>query len=393
MLIKKRLSGYFLFICMAVLLSSLGHSAWKDPLVTPSVATLKAHQTLLLDITLAGKRLVAAGAYGHIIYSDDNGLNWRQGNVPVSVTLTSIYFPTENQGWAVGHDGVILHSNDAGQNWQQQFDGYAANLAMVESADIIKKRAEKALKEAIISGDSEAVDKANDHLEMATYALEDAHYDEQNKSTKPFLNVWFYDVNTGYAVGAYGMFFHTEDGGKTWLDASPRIPNPDRRHINDIVAIDDESIVLVGESGVIFRSDDMGMSWRHMPSPYEGSLFGLVSQEGKQLLFGLRGNTFVSFDNGIGWNKVNTGAEQTLLAGSIHAGGALLVGNGGSAVTFDHAFQENRVLALKGRKAFSGVTCTEGGVCILVGESGVKRVTVRGDLINEDINMMAGELQ
>src|SRR5690554_7096767 len=50
----------------AFLISPLSHAEWKDPLNVPSVKTERAHESLLLDVTRADKRLVAVGSHGHI---------------------------------------------------------------------------------------------------------------------------------------------------------------------------------------------------------------------------------------------------------------------------------------------------------------------------------------
>jgi len=109
--------------------------AVEDVLVTPSVKAVKAKQSLLLDIAKAGERLVAVGARGHVLYSDDNGGKWHQAKVPVSVLLTSVVFPDVRNGWAVGHSGVVLHSADSGETWKKQFDGNAANQMIITQSE------------------------------------------------------------------------------------------------------------------------------------------------------------------------------------------------------------------------------------------------------------------
>ena len=37
---------------------------------------------------------------------------------------------------------------------------------------------------------------------------------------RPFLDIWFRDAQHGYAVGAYGLFMETSDGGASWTDVS-----------------------------------------------------------------------------------------------------------------------------------------------------------------------------
>ena len=84
------------------------NATFVDVLDTPSAMTPLASRSLLNGIARAGNRLVAVGARGHILYSDDEGKSWKQAKVPVSSDLTAVNFSTPQQGWAVGHDGVIV---------------------------------------------------------------------------------------------------------------------------------------------------------------------------------------------------------------------------------------------------------------------------------------------
>jgi photosystem II stability/assembly factor-like uncharacterized protein len=364
---------------------------WKDPLDTPAASTSKAHKTLLLDVVRAGQRLVAVGGHGHIIYSDDNGRSWQQASVPVSVTLTAVYFSSAKHGWAVGHDGVVLMSNDSGQSWKRQFDGYSANKAIVTAAKNKKQQSQVALDAAEASNNTVLIEEAEMALEAATYSLEDAEYDASTGSTKPFLDVWFYDARRGFAVGAYGMFFYTSDGGNTWKDVSARLPNPERFHLNSITLVGNRSLVVVGEMGMILRSDDLGETWHSIPSPYEGSLFSLINVGDQQLLFGLRGHVYSSSDAGISWTEIMTGSEQTLLSGVVGLKNAVLVGNGGSAILFDKALKKSRTLILEGRKAYAAVAEASDGSFILVGEAGIQLLSATGELIDQTVSMAAGD--
>ena len=83
----------------------------------PAVLSLKASTSLLIDVTRAGDRLVAVGARGHIVYSDNQGESWLQAPVPVRQLLTAVDFVDEKHGWAVGHDSLILHTSDGGETW------------------------------------------------------------------------------------------------------------------------------------------------------------------------------------------------------------------------------------------------------------------------------------
>jgi photosystem II stability/assembly factor-like uncharacterized protein len=388
-----RLNGLSRVIALLtmVLAADLTQAEWKDPLDSPALQTMRAHESLLLDVTRAGNRIVSVGSYGHIVFSDDNGMSWRQSDVPVSVTLTAVHFSGDRYGWAVGHDGVILHSSDAGRSWEKQFDGFAANDAIVRAAKANLAKAEDALVAASDSGNDLRIENAEMAEEAASFAVQDAEYDQNTGSTKPFLDVWFYDANRGFAVGAYGMFFQTLDGGKNWEDVSSRLPNPDRLHLNAITNVGPTSLAIVGEMGLLLRSDDLGQTWVTQDSPYDGSLFGMVDSGDLQLLFGLRGHVFRSKDDGSSWVELTTGSEQTLLGGVVGNGEALLVGNAGSVVVFNEKLMAPRSIILGGRKASSSVVETNDGHFIIVGEAGVKILDASGELMDLNISMATGE--
>ncbi len=344
--------------------------ALDDVLDSPAMKTNMADKTLLLDVTRAGKRLVAVGVRGHIIYSDDQGASWTQASVPVSVTLTAVDFPTETNGWAVGHGAIILHTNDAGLTWKKQFDGNFANQQVIDQAEKRVASLEKALNSASENEQEDLEFK----LEEAQFSLEDAQLDAETGPSKPLLDVWFKNANEGFAVGAYGFFFETKDGGASWFNVSNRIDNQDRFHLNAITQITGGSLFIVGEAGNIFRSNDTGSHWERLESPYDGSLFGVsgTGNVNEVLAFGLRGNLFRSIDLGESWNRVDTRNEATLMAARAGEDGIVtVVGNSGIVLVSGNAGESFQAVIRKNRQALSAVYPLDNGNLLLVGEHGV----------------------
>ncbi len=379
-------------LIIAFLVPSFASAEWQDPLNTASVQTDRAHKSLLLDITRADNRLVAVGGHGHIIYSDDNGIHWKQAKVPVAVTLTKVFFVSGQIGWAVGHDGVILKSTDAGLNWELQYDGIKANQAIVEGAKESLKKAEATLIKAESSGNQNAIDNAEETLETLGYVLDDANSDNEAGSTKPFLDIWFYNAHKGYALGAYGLFFYTNDGGKSWLNGASRIPNPDRFHLNSIALVGSNALMIVGEQGLIVRSDDLGETWFEQEAPYGGSFFGLAAKGDQQLLYGLRGHVFYTQNSGLDWTELRTGSEQTLLGGVVGRTQTLLIGSAGTVLMFNQKMEQTNFISLEGRKDHSGIVEAADGAFVLVGEAGVMRIKANGQIQTDVISAAAWEL-
>lgn len=326
-----------LSLCGVISFSLLGAAsiaqaqAVADPQVRYSIESPKAVSSLLLDVVRAGKRLVAAGDRGHILYSDDEGRNWTQAKVPTRQMLTAVYFADEQHGWAVGHDALILATADAGQTWTVQY--------------------------------------------------------EEREREAPLLDVWFGDAQHGIAVGAYGALLETTDGGQHWNDVSDRLDNEDGYHLNAIAQVGDRGLFIVGEMGGIFRSRDLGQSWERVESPYDGSFFGVLGGNDPEvvLAYGLRGHLFRSTDFGDSWQQIRlqNGGGNVLEVGladgaRLPDGRVVVVGHGGSVLTSADQGRTFSYHARPDRLSLAGVAADNGGNLVLVGQGGVHLASPTG---------------
>ena len=236
-------------VCFLVVLGAAVFAFAPRPVPVFPATAVSASRLLLLGVAAADKRAVVVGERGVIMLSDDDGRNWRLAKSPTEVTLTAVHFVDARRGFAVGHDAVILMTEDAGETWTQ-----------VQAAP-----------------------------------------DEQ----KPLLAIWFENAERGIAVGAYSSFYRTIDGGKSWQATADFAGD---LHFNALAGGADGKVFLVGESGMIVRSDDAGRSWTTLTTPYKGSYFGVLRvAETTWLAFGLRGNVFRSNDDGDRWNPGEPG--------------------------------------------------------------------------------------
>jgi len=296
--------------------------AATDLLERPARQSQLASKSMMLTAARAGDRLVAAGERGIVIYSDDHGATWKQAAVPVSVTLTSLFFVSRDTGWLAGHDGVILVTTDAGASWHKQFDGRAANAAVlkdlqarVDSARSVADKADAASREA-----------ASVALEAWTASLDDAKAGAEFGPSRPLLGLWFNNATEGLAVGAFGQVFHTADGGKSWTSRGGRIGNPDGYHYNAITALGDGSLMIAGEAGKLRRSRDRGETWETLDTGYVGHLYGVLDLPNSTLLtFGFAGNALRSDDGGKTWKALPRQTAKTLVGGSVLADGSVLL--------------------------------------------------------------------
>lgn len=290
---------------IAALLSPISASAGPvaDADARAAVMAEAPSRAVIQAVERAGDRLVAVGERGLILLSDDNGANWRQARVPVSVGLTAVHFPTPRQGWAVGHFGTVLHSADGGETWQTQLTGTEA--------------AERVLAEAqALSGSTDA----------SSAMLVNAKRMVAEGPDKPFLDVYFGDERNGLVVGAFNLILRTTDGGKSWRSLSAQLDNPGARHLYAITA-GGGSLYIAGEEGRAYRSDDQGSSFVRLNTPYKGSYFTVAAHDSSVVIAGLRGNAFHSSDRGETWTPLELPGSASVVASLIGDDGTLLLLN------------------------------------------------------------------
>ena len=298
-----------------------------------------ASQSLLLDLALAGGRIVAVGERGHVLLSDDQGATWRQAkSVPTRAMLTAVFFADAQYGWAVGHDETIINTVDGGETWTR------------------------------------------------------SHFAPE--AQQPLLDLWFANRVSGIAVGAYGAYFTTNDGGRHWASARfvapPAVPKagapasaddepPPDYHLNRIVGVGNR-LYVAAEGGQLYRSDDRGARWRALPSPYEGSFFGLVPIRGDGLLaFGLRGHLFRSADAGETWHELDSHTTAMLTDGvAINDLRVVIGGLAGVLLVSGDAGETFKLTQQDDRKGVSALLPGPAGTVIVAGEGGVRTIQLGG---------------
>ncbi|MFT6265107.1 MAG: photosystem II stability/assembly factor-like uncharacterized protein [Oleiphilaceae bacterium] len=342
----------------------------KSRLNTPAHTYKNVSTSMFVGIQKVGSRVIAVGEGGLIAYSDDAGKEWTQAEVPVSNTLTSLYFTDKNQGWVVGHGGVILHTKNAGITWEKQFDGNQANKLILMQIN----QQLNSLKQAYEAADELEQEDLLFEIENAEYALSDAEFDTEMGAANPLLDVWFENENKGYVVGAYGFFFATNNGGKSWQFIAGRMDNIDRYHLNAIQKIKGGAILIAGEAGILFTSNDRGETWETLYGPYQGSYFGIQNTKNKNevLVYGLRGNVYKSNDNGQSWEKIETPVSTSLAGSTLSDDGTItLVGFSGTVLESSDDGQSFKLNERVSLDAYTAVESLNGNQLIVASEKGI----------------------
>lgn len=289
-------------------------------------------QTLLLDAAATEDSRILVGERGLVFYSKAGG-PWRKIELPTGATLTTVHFHNSNLGWAAGHDAVIFKTIDGGEHWRQVYSDPEAET--------------------------------------------------------PLLDIWFSDAQNGIAIGAYGLYLITHDGGDSWTVKEMQVNDaPDTGdedavfdlaetydlHLNAIARSASGKLYIAAEAGRIYRSDDLGHNWRELPSPYAGSLFGVLPLPDDVLLvFGLRGHLFRSDDAGRTWTEIETGTREMLTSGiRLRDGKIVIAGMGGAVLGSNDGGHTFSLKEFTHRNSYAAVIEDSAGSLLFVGDHGMQ---------------------
>lgn len=255
--------------------SALAFAPRTPPPLTPT--TIGIERSHFNTITQAGGRLLAAGALGEILYSDDKGASWTHAKLSQDrqALLVSIAFaPDKKTGFAVGHEGWMLRTKDAGSTW------------------------------------------------------EEVAFSKENG--EPLMSIARLPSGDWVSVGAFGRAITSKDNGQTWGPLTLPAEVEDK-HMNRIASSEDgKNWLIVGERGLVIKSTDSGQTWQVEPEFYNGSFYNAMSKrEGGWLIYGMRGNAFVQAAAGEQWSKSAIPAPVSFFGHAQEKDGTIvLVGQG-----------------------------------------------------------------
>lgn len=327
-----------------------------DPLSNQSSVSRRALELMSAQVARAGDRLVSVGERGTVLLSDDEGRSWRQVVAPVRLTLTSLCFADSRLGWAVGHGGVVLATKDGGESWARQLDGRTvAEIEMAQAKSDLARTPQD--------------ERAQSRVREAEGLVKDG-------PDKPFLGAYCFDTTHVLIVGAYGLAFRTADGGASWQSAMGDTDNPHGRHLYAISRTGND-VYVVGEQGIVLKSDNSGANFHHLDTPAKGTFFGVVTApHGTIIALGLRGALYRSSDAGANWDRLAMPLASLTAGRRLTDGRLMLADEAGHLWQSSDDGKSFAETGLPDGAAISSIEQADGDALVLSGMVGNRRIAL-----------------
>lgn len=280
---------------------------------------LRLDALILMDVARAGSDLVAVGERGTVLRASaqdgPRNLQWSRAATPVTRTLTGIAFANPVLGVAVGHGGVLLRSDTGGHDWSEVAtpDARQASLLGVAATGPASFAAFGAFGLLLTSDDG-----------GRTWTRREVSTPDFDRHLYALVAL---DGATWLLAGESGTLALTHDAGRHWSG----LTSPYQGSFFGLAHTADNAILAFGMRGHVFRSDDLGGSWTAVDTgTTTGFNAGRVLDNGTIVLAGNSGVLAVSADDGRSFRLVKAAGPAGLAQVAGLSGGTVLtVGEAG----------------------------------------------------------------
>ncbi|MBS1552506.1 MAG: hypothetical protein JST15_10625 [Bacteroidetes bacterium] len=180
------------------------------------------------------------GESGSVYKSVNGGINWTLSNSGISsVKLNSISFSSALKGRVVGNNGVIYYTNNGGSSWSMEKSGITFNLLKIkqfnDSAVAVGENGTLLVNTS--GGWTNVASRVRTDIRGVTgTSMNDVHLCggggfirnnksgnakfsnfEQNPMHANLVDIFYYDINKGWAVSSLNsVIIYTTNGGTSW---------------------------------------------------------------------------------------------------------------------------------------------------------------------------------
>ncbi len=225
---------------------------------------------------------VAVGNSGNdpvVIYTTNGGISWNRAGSTAPNYLTCVDYNSMTGYTAAGCWGSISSSQDNGQTWNSIFDSFYNHIREIVFADSVN---------GFCAGLDGFVAITNDG---------GSSWSRQRISSNDLFDIAAWNPDNAIVVGSDGFAAYTSNGGESWNTAVTPVSSAD---LNAVAYVESGKAVAVGDGGTIIISTDNGANW-HFPGGSSAMIDNLkdvcFADSDNGFICG-EGNVFLSTNNG-----------------------------------------------------------------------------------------------
>lgn len=154
----------------------------------------------------------------------------------------------------------------------------------------------------------------------------------QSNTTENLRDVTFFDFQVGFAMGDNGQISWS-NGGNVWEN----LPKLTTENLNALSKLDSSTAVIVGDAGVILKSEDMARTWRKIDVPFTENFTSVdFWDEFLGFISGENGLVLQTKDGGESWIQIPSGTARNLSGISVgNPTVAFAVGDDGTILKYE----------------------------------------------------------
>jgi photosystem II stability/assembly factor-like uncharacterized protein len=331
------------------LLAALAGRASADSITSASSGGLPgvSHRSRLYDAAAHESNAYVVGFPGLLLRTSDQGKSFTPVSVPTQDALFSIDINKAGLGAVVGRSGLVLLTSDGGATWTKtnafpkveegEERPHLFAVDVLESGIIVAvgnfativRSADRGKTWQRITFDPTRPKPPEGAPEAAEREDENEGFEDEARLT----GIAFGDENSGFVVGEFGMVLKSEDAGATWS----RQRGATGKLLFAVHAASGSHAAAAGSDGSVLETRDGGATWQLLSTPTTNHLFGVWLTENSCTAVGADGTVLVRRGGEAAFELVATHVHTWLSSVSLHdaAPGLVTGGLGHLLVTRD----------------------------------------------------------
>lgn len=244
------------------------------------------------------------GSYGTVLHTTDGGKHWRAQPTGTAEHLLGSFWLDKSHGWLVGSRGTTLRTENGGSSWLSSPVSGDFTFNGVWFADSAR---------GTLVGEFGVIFQTQDGGKNWTKQKSPVEVAFSSGESQNLFAVLFTAPRKGFAVGIDGLIIKTVDGSR-WDILRDRRSIDGRSGANHLfnVALSGDTLWAIGERGTLLKSNVDGDRWQqaNVQTPrlsLNGIAFG---KDGFGLVVGNRGVVLRSEDGGRSWKRIKINLQS-----------------------------------------------------------------------------------